>query len=1084
MAVNLEGVRRRLRAFDFPGLLVEELGWNHYRGAKLEVREGEDSFRLFPVAEKCGFVVFTCSAGPDGQIPSYPVRRRIERTVAGSAFEHAVVFVDGAKTAQVWQWVSREAGRRAAFREHPYRAGQTGEALVQKLSGLTFSLAEEESLSIAVVANRVRKALDVERVTKKFYERFKTEHAAFLGKIEGLGTKGDRSWYASLMLNRMMFVYFIQKRGFLDGDLDYLRNKLRAVQTAAGRNRFHDFYRVFLLRLFHEGFSVPESERAAELNKLIGRVPYLNGGLFDVHELEQAGEGIKIPDAAFAAVFDFFDAYTWHLDERPTRADNEINPDVLGYIFEKYINQKEMGAYYTKEDITSYICRNAIVPVLFDLARSECPIAFEPDGGVWRLLKDNPDRYIPSRMLQGVDAQLPPAIAAGLKDPGAREDWSQLASEELGLPAETWRECVARRQRVHQIRNELRSGVVNTPDDLITRNLDLALFAKDVITQSEGPELVKAFWRAIEQVSVLDPTCGSGAFLFAALMTLEPLYLACLEGMQGFLDDVERSQRDAPAERLSSFREVLREVDDHPNREYFVMKSIVVKNLYGVDIMEEAVEICKLRLFLKMVAQVESADQIEPLPDIDFNIRTGNTLVGYAAVEEVRKSVEGTLGFEKQAVAKIESQAQEAAGTFREFQELQTRKGLRGRDLARLKAKTLKTLDDLRARLDHHLAVENGVDIRKPATVEAWRQQHKPFHWFVEFHRLMVQGGFRVIIGNPPYLEVRQIDYQPGAFVSKDTAAVHAMCVERSLQLLNPAGRVSMIVPLSLVSTQRMQVVQQMLERGRSCWYANFSWRPGKLFDTVNRALTIFVAGAAESPKTFTSEYRKWYAEHRDDLMPTLAFVECARERKECWVPKLGHGIERDILEKCLKYGRPFESAMGRSAHNVFYRTTGGLYWKVFTDFAPAFKLNGRAGHSTRETWFSLKEEAAVQAAVALLSSDVFWWWYTITSNCRDLNPYDLKQFPVPPDVLKDRKVAALGKKYLDDLRKNSTMLVRNQKQTGRTETQSFKIQKSKAIIDAIDAALAPHYGFTAEELNFVTNYDLKFRLGAEEAEE
>ncbi len=63
---------------------------------------------------------------------------------------------------------------------------------------------------------------------------------------------------------------------------------------------------------------------------------------------------------------------------------------------------------------------------------------------------------------------------------------------------------------------------------------------------------------------------------------------------------------------------------------YFILKSIIVNNLYGVDIMEEAVEICKLRLFLKLVAQVETPARLEPLPDIDFNIRAGNTLVGYA----------------------------------------------------------------------------------------------------------------------------------------------------------------------------------------------------------------------------------------------------------------------------------------------------------------------------------------------------------------------------------------------------------------------------------------------------------------------
>ena len=68
-------------------------------------------------------------------------------------------------------------------------------------------------------------------------------------------------------------------------------------------------------------------------------------------------------------------------------------------------------------------------------------------------------------------------------------------------------------------------------------------------------------------------------------------------------------------------------------------------------------------------------------------------------------------------------------------------------------------------------------------------------------------------------------------------------------------------------------------------------------------------------------------------------------------------------------------------------------------------------------------------------------------------------------------------------MKKNSTMLVRNQKQTGRTETQAFKIQKSKPVIDEIDRALAKHYGFTAEELDFLVNYDIKYRLGSDSDE-
>ena len=196
------------------------------------------------------------------------------------------------------------------------------------------------------------------------------------------------------MLNRMMFVYFVQKQGFLDRDTDYLRTKLHEVQSRYGDGRFQQFYHEFLLKLFHEGLGQPVDQRNQELKDLLGEVPFLNGGLFDVHDLEQDNPDISIPDGAFERVFNFFDEYSWHLDERPGHKDNEINPDVLGYIFEKYVNQKQMGAYYTKEDITGYISRNTVIPFLFDAARKECPVAFGPNGGVWRLLQDDPDRYI------------------------------------------------------------------------------------------------------------------------------------------------------------------------------------------------------------------------------------------------------------------------------------------------------------------------------------------------------------------------------------------------------------------------------------------------------------------------------------------------------------------------------------------------------------------------------------------------------------------------------------------------------------------------------------------------------------------
>jgi hypothetical protein len=1097
--------RKLLATFDFKSLFIEELGWNRHV-ARLDIIVDGRTFSLSAVSEKCGMVVFEGEPGSDGRIPDYATRRKIERQVAKSAYEHLIIYVDGRKTSQVWQWVRREHGKPAACREHPYHAGQPGDSLIQKLRELAVSLEEEECLTLPDVTGRAKRAFDIERVTKKFYDRFKTEHAAFLQFLEGIPDEEMERWYVSVMLNRLMFIYFIQKKGFLDNDADYLKNKLSQCRKEIGKDRY---YRDFLCPLFFEGFAKRKEERSEKSRKLLGEVPYLNGGIFNPHQIEQLHEKtITIPDRAFEKLFEFFDAYHWHLDERPLKRDDEINPDVLGYIFEKYVNQKQMGAYYTKEDITDYISKNTVIPFLFDAAKEKCKVAFEGDRSVWQLLQEDPDRYIypavshgivwdarqtpPKRLETGYD--LPPEISEGL-DTGKegllerRKGWNKSAPEEYALPTEIWREVVARRKRYEEVKDKLAAGEVKSINDLITYNLDIRQFAQDVIENSEGPELLSAFWRVIGNLTVLDPTCGSGAFLFAALNILEPLYEACLDRMRFFLEEWGENGRKHHPNYHKLFTETLKRVGDHPNHRYFVFKSIIVNNLYGVDIMEEAVEICKLRLFLKLVAQIERVEGIEPLPDIDFNIRAGNTLVGFTSLDEVRKTQEGTLGFGKDKVARIEEEAIAADRLFLMFRQQQTELG--GVVTAADKEELRSRLRKLTEELDRFLAGEYGIkenNVRGKKkfeeAFEEWKRSHRPFHWFAEFYGILKAGGFDIIIGNPPYLELREVEYELKGFACFESKAIHAMCMERGETILHPKGCMSMIVPLSLVSTQRMKLVQDILERGRDCWYANYSWRPGKLFDTVNRALTIFIVTPADKGRSFSTTYRKWTSDNRDLLIKGLEYAEVARNRPAFWIPKLGYNIERLVLTKCCASKTKLGDFIAPGENRVFYRTTGGLYWKVFTDFAPSFRVNGKAGHSTRETWFTLRYKELIQPTIAILSSDIFWWWYTITTNCRDLNPYDIHNFPIPVMALRDHTISALGEKYLNDLSRDSTMLVRQQKQTGRTETQCFKIKKSKPVIDEIDRALAKHYGFTDEELDFIINYDIKYRMGQEGAED
>lgn len=348
MKTNRANLQRLLRAFDFRKLFLEELGWDNYRAALPVLVDGV-AYTLQGIAEKRGVAAFVLTSA--GSLPDHNLRRKIERQAAKRHREHLIIFSDG-HAVQVWQWVRQEPGKPLASREVRLDVQQSGEALLQKLDALAMSLEDEETLTLVDVTGKLKSAFDVERVTKKFYEQFKKEHSSFGAFLKGAPVGDLADWYVSVMLNRLMFIYFIQKKGFLGGDADYLRNRLAASKRVAPDR----FYPDFLCPLFFEGFARPKNARDPAIAGLLGDVPYLNGGIFARHQIEQThGQNITLPDRAFERLFAFFDQYQWHLDDRPLRKDNEINPDVLGYIFEKYINQKQMGAYYTQEDITEYI---------------------------------------------------------------------------------------------------------------------------------------------------------------------------------------------------------------------------------------------------------------------------------------------------------------------------------------------------------------------------------------------------------------------------------------------------------------------------------------------------------------------------------------------------------------------------------------------------------------------------------------------------------------------------------------------------------------------------------------------------------
>ena len=1039
MTTNTEQMRTHLQAFDFNSLFVSGLGWNYYRDNPLQITIESFNYVLESVAEKAGFAVFVCAPDANGAIPPYPVRRKIEHQVAQRIFEHLIIFVDESRTSQIWQWVKRETGKPAACREMQYSVGQSGGALTGRIPDIAVSLEEElQGIGITEVVSRVRRAMDIERVTRRFYDRFKGELTAFQSFIEGVTTQGDREWYASLMLNRMMFIYFIQKQGFLDGDINYLRHRLQMVQAQAGEGQYQQFYRMFLRRLFHDGLGKPEAERSPELARLLGKVPFLNGGLFDVHDLERDNPEISIPDEAFERIFDFFDAYQWHLDDRPTGDDNEINPDVLGYIFEKYINQKQMGAYYTKEDITGYITRNTVIPFLFDSAEKECPVAFRPEGGVWRLLQEDPDRYIYPAVGHGmtwnyspdmdperlpVALQLPDDIVEGMTDVSLRHGWNAPALDEYALPTETWCEVVARRRRYEEVRAKLAAGEVQSINDLITLNLDIERFARDVIAQSEGPELLRAFWHSLTGVSVLDPTCGSGAFLFAALNILEPLYTTCMEGMKGFLQDLEVSQRPHSPNALNDFRQALDKLEQHPSERYFILKSIVLNNLYGVDIMEEATEICKLRLFLKLVAQLKRYEQIEPLPDIDFNIRAGNALVGFSSLDAVRNAMTVTPGGQhralfdedREALALIEQEAATISRTFATFRKQQTE--LDGGISSTNKAELRIRLDRLRNELDRLLASEYGVDTDIHSSFENWCMSHQPFHWFIEFYETMNMGGFDVVVGNPPYVKTKSLPYGVKFLEKTLFPDIYAYVAIRSHSIISNLGRCGIIVPLSLTFSYEFSELRAELTQVGSHWFSSYDNIPAALFSGAGQRCTIWISSFMEGD-SFVSRLYRWRSAYRDSLMENITYSKLGSHIpiKEFGIPRLTNGFGSRLLEIHSTSHSSKQSnrqLRAQSTAKLGFSQTGRNFLATFIEQPPVMDP---ISHETLDSkgcgWVRLPSEKIALTALAASAGDTFFWYWLTRGDGFHLTSSILNDFLAPMISFSEdhlSKLATLG---------------------------------------------------------------------------
>lgn len=469
---------------------------------------------------------------------------------------------------------------------------------VQQLSNIYWNWQDSRDIDSALDA-----AFDVEAVTTKFFTGYRkvfnrTENLISCNDDDLSGE--DRRLYVQTLFNRLMFVYFLSRKGWLrfNGDSDYLN----AIwdDYAQSANSESNFYTDRLEQLFFAGLNDPRSRDVRRdsppLRHLIGDVPFLNGGLFTKDRVLDRDGAFNVPDEAVQPILsELFDRFNFTvLESTPFDIEVAVDPEMLGKVFEETVNARhDSGAFYTPRPVVAFMCREAL------------------------------KGYLASQSLDIADDALTTLV------------------------------------------DEHSSRGVNIND---ARKIAVAL----------------------ERVTVVDPACGSGAYLLGMMQELVGLQTA------------------------------LYDVDEANGKDLYTLKlDVIERNLFGADQDKFAVNIAMLRLWLSLAIEYEG-DQPLPLPNLDYQILCGDSL----GAPDPSPQNYGDL-FRNEAHALSDRLTELKAAHMQAFD---LEKWTLVNEIGALE-------DSLRKALSNGPVPPNSVD------------------WRIKFPEVFDRnGGFDIVIANPPYV--------------------------------------------------------------------------------------------------------------------------------------------------------------------------------------------------------------------------------------------------------------------------------------------------------------------------------------------
>lgn len=583
------------------------------------------------------------------------------------------------------------------------------EELERRLTLLRRSSAEQRD-----PAELFGRALESDSIGRRFFERFRAAvHRVALSIRESTrAPSGECEDEALLVMCRLLFLRFVERKGWLDGDDRFLRTHVDRATSG--------IWQSFLKPLFFGCLNQPVSRRRGRALSL-GSIPYLNGGLFEQSDFERRHDRLDISDASLRMAFDgLFDVFDFSVSEE-TEDVTSIDPEMLGRVFESLMEKDERnasGSFYTP-------------PVLVD------------------------------------------RIVAG------------ALAERLSVDTREYESLLS-----------LMGGGANVLAR--SRSSDIAAKAREV--------------------TVIDPACGTGAFLLSALHQMEAL---------------TRGLQSPPVSR----------------------RFIVENQLYGIDRKREAVRLCELRLWLAVVAS-ESADwrDVQPLPNLDRNIAQGDTLVSPL---DLRAELHVDVTPEGAAVTSPElTEYRRSSGMER----VRYRRLLARRDRARALQLVNEAIGALDAapRQQNMLAAEPADQTLRRELIRMRRRVTRGeipfFDWRLTFAEVAARGGFDLVVGNPPWVRHSRIEprmrhllssrysWFAGASRSVRQADLYIAFLQRSVQLCARGGVMAMLVPAKLLSAgYASEARRQMLDslQIRSVWRGSDSAFDADTFPLHLRASNV-----------------------------------------------------------------------------------------------------------------------------------------------------------------------------------------------------------------------------------------------------